>query len=654
MTYRNAVLCVFLCLAACTSAPVVEQPAAQPAPVVHAGARVENVPPFPAELKARLRPYQNVRSAQAIGWIGDSLLITTRFGETNQLHQVDRAMGARTQLTFSDETVLGAWVAPQRETPGFIIAQDVGGSELYQLYWFDRTTGETRLLSDGVSRNDSVLWAHAGDRFGYVRTSLDGTRRDIVIAAPDGTSQVVYTASTGAWSIEAFSPDDRRVLLRQYLSINTAFLFELDLTSGIATQLLPDEKTIAIGDARYGNDANTIYFSADIGAEFVRLHRLDRGTGRLEVLTGSVPWDVDAFEISPDGKHLALSVNEDGISRLSVLNLPDLSFVALPELPRGVASAPLFSLDGTRVALSIANATNPNDAYVVDLKARRAERWTQSETGGVPAQTFIAPELIRYPTFDAVDGAPREVPAFLYRPKGAGPFPVVIYIHGGPESQFRPTFSATFQYLLHELGVAVIAPNVRGSAGYGKTYLKLDDGVLREDSVADIGALLDWIATAPGLDAKRVGVIGGSYGGYMTLASVVHFGDRIAAGVESFGISRFVTFLQNTSGYRRDLRRAEYGDESDPTMRAFLEQISPYNHAAQIRTPMLILQGTNDPRVPPSESEQIVAALEGSKTPVWYVLFDAEGHGFRRRANTDFDSAVTALFLQQYLLGETR
>jgi dipeptidyl aminopeptidase/acylaminoacyl peptidase len=648
---RNAVLCAFLCLGACTSAPIAEHPAAQPAAAAHTGARVEGVPPIPAELQARLRPYQNVRSAQTIGWIGDSLLITTRFGETNQLHQVDRPLGARTQLTFSNESVLGAWAPPKREPTGFIIAQDVGGSELYQLCWFDRTSGESRLLTDGVSRNDSVLWSHAGDRFGYVRTSVDGNRRDIMIASPDGSSRVAYTAGVGAWSIEAFSPDDQRVLLRQYLSINTAFLFELDLTTGVASQLLPDKKTIAIGDARYGSDANTIYFSADIGAEFVRLHRLDRRTGHLEVLTGSVPWDVDAFEISPDGRHLALNINEDGISRLSVLNLPDLSFVALPELPRGVASGPLFSLDGTRIALSIANAINPNDAYVVDLKTRRAERWTQSETGGVPKQSFIAPELIRYPTFDKVDGAPREVPAFVYRPAGPGPFPVVIYIHGGPESQFRPTFSATFQFLLHDLGVAVIAPNVRGSDGYGKSYLKLDDGMLREDSVADIGALLDWIATDPKLDAKRVAVMGGSYGGYMTLASVVHFGNRLAAGVESFGISRFVTFLQNTSGYRRDLRRVEYGDESDPAMREFLERISPFNQAAKITTPMLIMQGTNDPRVPPSESEQIVAALESTKTPVWYVLFDAEGHGFRRRVNTDYDSAATAMFLQQYLVG---
>jgi len=652
MNYRSAVLCTLLCLAACTAAPIVEnQNTAQPAPAAHAGARVEGVPPIPAELQTRLRPYQNVRSAQAIGWVADSLLITTRFAETNQLHQVDRPLGARTQLTFSDETVLGAWVAPKREATGFIVAQDVGGSELYQLYWFDRATGRMRLLTDGVSRNDSVVWNHTGDRFGYVRTSRDGSRRDVMIAAPDGTSRVVYTASVGSWTVEDFSPDDRHVLLRQYLSINTAFLLELDLSTGVAEQLLPDEKTIAIGTARYGTDTNTIYFSADIGAEFMRLHRLERSTGRMQVLTGSVPWDVDAFEISRDGRRLALTVNEDGISRLSVLNLPDLTFVALPQLPEGVASAPLFSLDGTRLALSITNATNPNDVYVIDLKTRRAERWTQSETGGLQAESFIAPELVRYPTFDQVDGAPREVPAFVFRPPGSGPFPVVVYIHGGPESQFRPTFSATIQFLLRELGVAVIAPNVRGSDGYGKSYLKLDDGMLREDSVADIGALLDWISAVPELDAKRVAVMGGSYGGYMTLASVVRFGNRLAAGVESFGISRFVTFLQNTSGYRRDLRRVEYGDESDPAMREFLERISPLNQASKITTPMLIMQGTNDPRVPPSESEQIVAALAAAGTPVWYVLFDAEGHGFRRRTNTDYGGAATMLFLQQYLLG---
>jgi acetyl esterase/lipase len=652
MKVRRAVLCLVVCLAGCNSAPT-QQRGAEPAASVN-GMRVEGVPAIPAELTKRLHQYQNIRSAQVVGWLADSLLITTRFAETNQLHQVDQPLGARRQLTFSDEAVLGAWVGPRRNAPGFIYAQDVGGSELYQLYWFDRATAQSRLLSDGVSRHDSVVWSHGGDEFGFVRTAADGSRRDVMIGSVDGTSRSVYAGGPGSWRIEAFSADDRRLLLRRYLSITSASLFELDLTTGEARELLTDHHEFAIGNARYGKDPDTIYFTADIGAEFMRLHRLHLQSGRLRVLTGAVPWNIDEFEISPDGRYLAAIVNEDGYSRLSVMTLPDFTFVALPELPDGVAGAPQFSPDNKRLALSMANATSPNDVYVVDLEARQLERWTHSEAGGLSATNFMAPELIRYPTFDQVNGAQREVPAFFYRPEGPGPFPVVIYIHGGPEVQFRPGFSATFQFLLRELGVAVVAPNIRGSAGYGKSYLKLDDGMAREDAVADIGALLDWIATVPDLDAGRVAVMGGSYGGYMVLASVVHYGDRLAAGINSFGISHFVSFLQNTQGYRRDLRRAEYGDERDPAMRDFLESISPLNRVLEITTPMLIMQGSNDPRVPPSESEQIVTALQQTQTPVWYVLFDAEGHGFRRRVNMNYDSAATMLFLQQYLLARPR
>ena len=227
---------------------------------------------------------------------------------------------------------------------------------------------------------------------------------------------------------------------------------------------------------------------------------------------------------------------------------------------------------------------------------------------------------------------------------------MIVNIHGGPESQSRPSFSSTTQYYVNELGIAVIYPNVRGSRGYGKTYLKLDNGRRREDSVRDIGALLDWIAAAPDLDADRVAVTGGSYGGYMVLASVVHYGDRLRAGIERVGISNFVTFLENTQPYRQDLRRVEYGDERDPDMRAFLTQISPLTRVDKITTPMLISQGQNDPRVPASESEQIVAALKKGDIPVWYALARDEGHGFRKKSNRDYLSAVTAMFVQRHLL----
>jgi dipeptidyl aminopeptidase/acylaminoacyl peptidase len=233
-------------------------------------------------------------------------------------------------------------------------------------------------------------------------------------------------------------------------------------------------------------------------------------------------------------------------------------------------------------------------------------------------------------------------------PRFKPPYPVLISIHGGPEGQARPFLSAS--YVTNEMGVASVQPNVRGSSGYGKTYLKLDNAMLREDSVKDIGALLDWIAQQPDLDAKRVAVTGGSYGGYMSLATMTHYSDRLKCGIDVVGISNWVTFLKNTQGYRQDLRRVEYGDERDPKMRDFLETISPLNNAAKIKVPVLVVQGKNDPRVPVTESEQMVKKIRDGGGTVWYVMATDEGHGFQKKQNRDYEQWARIVFLQQFLL----
>jgi dipeptidyl aminopeptidase/acylaminoacyl peptidase len=332
--------------------------------------------------------------------------------------------------------------------------------------------------------------------------------------------------------------------------------------------------------------------------------------------------------------------------------LPERRTEPLPALPIGVISTFDFSPDGKRLALTINTATSPSDVYVVDIAQRTLTQWTASEVGGLDSSRFIAPTLVRYPTFDQVDGKPRTIPAFYYRPEGDGPFPVVINIHGGPEAQAFPAFNPTIQFLLREMKVAVLVPNVRGSAGYGKTYLQLDNGVLREDSVKDIGALLDWIAAQPELDEDRVGVSGGSYGGYMVLASMTHYNDRLRAGVDVVGISDFGTFLKNTESYRRDLRRAEYGDERDPAIRAFHDKIAPLNNAGRITRPLFVAQGLNDPRVPFTEAEQIVSKVRDNRGDVWYLLFKDEGHGFAKKPNVDLFGAASMMFWQKHLLEE--
>lgn len=613
---------------------------------------LRNVPPVPASLVERLRQYQNTRAVYLHGWSGDAILIGTRFSETSQIHRLREPMGAREQLTFFDEPILQAFVSPANED-GILYSRDVGGSEFYQLFWFDWATGSHRLLTDGRSRYGNVIWSRGGAAFAYYTTERNGRSRDVhVQRLADGAVTVALEEEEGAYAPLDFSPADDRLLISRYVSINESQLYEVDLASGERRALLDEDLSVAIGNALYDRDGTGVYFTSDLGAEFVRLHHLDLESGEIRVLTADVAWNVEDFFVSPDGERLAMVVNEGGFSRLAVWQLPEHRPLALPELPAGMVTGVAFSADGAQLALSLATPTAPSDLWTLSLEARTLSRWTASEVGGLDAERFVAPELIAYPTFDEVDGAPREVPAFVFRPPGEGPHPVLIHIHGGPEAQYRPYFSPTFQYLVGELGMAVIAPNVRGSNGYGKSYLKLDNGFRREDSVKDIGALLDWIETQPDLDAGRVVVRGGSYGGYMVLASLVHYSDRLAAGIESVGISNFVTFLENTQPYRRDLRRAEYGDERDPEMRAHLEAISPLNKVEDIRRPLLISQGANDPRVPASESEQIFAALQAEGIPVWYVLAEDEGHGFRKKSNRDFNAAVMSLFLERFVLAD--
>lgn len=610
---------------------------------------IDGVPEIPESLVARLQQYQNTRAAYLSGWVDDELLITTRFGDTYQLHRVANPRGARSQITFFNEPVSQAFL-PTGSSHGFVYARDVGGSEFYQLFYYDWKNARSRLLTDGRSRYSAVVWANGAERFAYSTTERNGKDWDIHVQDLEGNRSVLLETDSGAWSAADFAPDDSRVLVVQYLSINESRAYELNMDTGALRPLLDPSIRAAIGEMRYSGDGAGVYFSSDVGAEFMRLHYLDLQSGELSVLTSDTPWDVEGLDISADGRYLAFSLNEAGASRLRILRLPEHTPVALPSLPVGVLSGMQFAPDSRRLALAIDQARAPSDLFTLDIAQRRVTRWTDSEVGGLDRSSFIEPELIEYPTFDLEGAQPRSIPAFVYRPPGAGPHPVLINIHGGPEGQYRPGFSSFSQYLASELGVAVIAPNVRGSAGYGKSYLQLDNGRLREDSVKDIGALLDWIAGEPALDADRVAVTGGSYGGYMVLASLVHYGDRLAAGVESVGISNFVTFLTNTQDYRRDLRRAEYGDERDPDMRAFLESISPLNQVASITRPLLIFQGANDPRVPASESEQIAAALKAAGTPVWYVLALDEGHGFRRKINRDYQNAATVEFLERYLI----
>ncbi len=642
------------CLTAFLLLPGFAAAAPDAAPAVRPGDNLVtvNVPPVPQALAESVERYTHFRSAGFDGWhpTRREMLIGTRFADTNQVHHVRFPGGARTQLTFFPDSVAGARFQP---TTGdyFVFSKDRGGDEFFQNYRYDLANGTVTLLTDGKSRNQLGAWSHAGDRMAYGSTRRTGNDVDFYVIDPRDprTDRLLTKNDGGGWFVLDWSPDDRTLLVSEGISINQSFLWLVDAATGEKTPLTPHDKTdlIAYSGGQFARDGKGFYLTTDKDSEFHRLAYLDRETKQLKFLTSHIPWDVDEFDLSEDGKTIAFVTNEAGVSVLRLLDTATGKEKAAPKVPAGIIRGVAWHKNNRDVGFTFTNARSTPDAYSIDATTGELTRWTSSETGGLDTSKFPEAELVKWKSFDG-----REITGFLYpaAKKFTGKRPVLIDIHGGPEGQARPGFQGRNNYFTIELGVAVLFPNVRGSSGYGKSFLLLDNGFLRENTYKDINALLDWIAARPDLDPERVMVMGGSYGGHMTLAVATFYSDRIRCAVDIVGISNLVTFLENTSGYRRDLRRVEYGDERDPEMRKYLTRIAPLTNVDKIKKPLFVIQGANDPRVPRSEAEQIVKALSEKGTPVWYLLAKDEGHGFRKKRNADFQFYATVLFMQEYLL----
>jgi dipeptidyl aminopeptidase/acylaminoacyl peptidase len=640
-----------LCLVALLVAPGV---AAQNAAVIvpNENLVVENVPAIPATLAEDVRRYTEFRSAGLSSWhpTRREMLISTRFGDTNQVHLVRMPGGARKQLTFFPERAGGAAFRP-KTGDYFIFNKDIGGNEFFQLYRYDMATGDVTLLTDGKSRNTGAVWSNAGDRLAYGSTRRTGRDVDIYVIDPTNakSDRMLLQLEGGGWGVSDWSPDDRRLAVAEFISANESYIWLVDAATGAKTLLTPKggPEKIAYGDARFSRDGKGLYVTTDKDSEFQRLAYVDLSTGQHTYLTDHIKWDVESLALSPDGRMLAFVTNEDGIGRLRLLDTQTRREREAPRLADGTIGGLEWHENSRDLGFTLSSARSTADVYSLDVQTGKVERWTESEAGGLNTANFSEPKLIRWKSFDG-----RDISGFLYMPPArfSGPRPVIINIHGGPEGQSRPGFLGRTNYFLEEMGIAIIYPNVRGSSGYGKTFLQLDNGFKREDSYKDIGSLLDWIATQPQLDKNRVMVTGGSYGGHMSFAVATLYNDRIAASLPVVGISNLVSFLERTEGYRRDLRRAEYGDERDPKMREFMTRIAPLNNASKITKPLFIVQGGNDPRVPLNEAEQMVRTVRQGNTPVWYLMAKDEGHGFSKKRNQDFQFYATIMFMREYLL----
>ena len=636
-------------LLAGAAVPALAQEApAEPVAPKPAALTAEGVPPLPLSLAARARPYLESRGAGFAGWDPKTraALISTRFANTSQLHRVAMPLGARTQISFEAEPVGGSY-APQTGDV-LLVSKDQGGDEYYQLYTL--ADGRLTLLTDGKSRNNGNAWSRDGALYGFSSTRRNGADTDLYVMNPrdPGSSRMVAQVQGGGWGIVGFMPGKASAIAANYISVQDTDLYRLDLASGAMTPIGDTTKQIAYGGGEVAPDG-TLWATSDEGSDFARLGTLDPASGKFTPRT-TEKWDVDAFDLSDDGRTIAYIVNEAGSHRLKLMDVASGAVRTVDGLPAGVIGGLEIAPWG-EIGFSLSSAKSASDVWSVNPQTLALTRWTQSETGGLDPAVNVEPELVSVKSFDKLP-----VSGLLYLPDPAkfpGKRPLIVNVHGGPEGQSMAGFRGSTNYYLNELGIGVFYPNVRGSTGYGKRFVSLDNGPFkREDSVKDMSALIDAVSANPRVDAAKIGLTGGSYGGYMCYAAAVQLKDQLRATQCTVAISNFVSFLENTNAYRRDLRRVEYGDERDARQRAQLTKISPLTRVNEIAKPMFVITGANDPRVPKSEADQMVAAIRANGGEAWHLVAANEGHGYAKKENTDYAFLAQLAFWRKYLLGE--
>jgi dipeptidyl aminopeptidase/acylaminoacyl peptidase len=651
---RHLIWAVFLALLPC-SAGAQEQVIPVPPTV-----KVDGMPPIPQSIADDLARYAAFRDAQLVAWhpTKRQILINTTFGQFPQLHLVDGPGRARTQLTFlpspgvpraSAATPVPSASFDPADGNTIVLRRDVtGGTEGYNLYRYDMSTGQITPLNDSRSASGPPVWSRQGKWIAYRSSQRNGRDRDIFVMQPADPATARRVGDTsGNWDVEDWSPDATSLLALELASNSVSTIWKIDVASGERKALTSrDGDPVGWGNARFSPDGRHVYAISDKGGR----NRIWRGVVSTGAWTPITP-EADAvysFELSPDGLMIAMILDRGETTDLQVLDLGTLKPRPLPPVGPGVMSQLMWRPGSREVGFTLASIKSQGDVYSVDTSLGTLTRWTFSEVSFNP-DVLPAPEVIRWKSEDGLG-----VSGILYRPakKFTGPHPVMIALHGGPDARDRIRFQGRSNYFLNELGMAIIYPNLRGSTGFGRKFEEADNGTARAGAIKDVGALLDWIATQPDLDKSRVLIQGPSYGGYLALESAIVYGDRIRCVMAGAGMTNLVTFLEQTGPDRQANRRVEYGDERDPDMRAFLLSISPITRASELKRPTMILHPGNDTRVPVSQAQELVKALKANNAPVWYLEFTGVGHDNfpGSAANNDLMLYCWTLFIKTYLL----
>lgn len=582
--------------------------------------------------------YLQIRAAGANGFSADgsTVLVSSNLPGISQLFTVASDGGEPVQITNLDEPVSGSYMPVGDD---ILLAYSEGGNERTQIHLL--RDGEIRPLvvdpafihnPGGITRDASLL--------AFTSNRRNGTDFDVYVMDMASGEQRCLFAPGGWCSAGGFSPDGKWLAVSKLTERNgDNELHLVSVADGSSFEVAQHDEEASISSAAWLADSSGFCFTTDIGSEFEQVARFDMKTRQWEAVLQR-DWD-SSISIDWNSKYLAVRLNADGFTQIELFDPASMKSLGEFPLPEKGITGPLrFSQDSTKACYTFVSASEPGDAWVYDFETRETTRLTNSPCD-VPRETFVHPELHRYESFDG-----ESIPAFVFRPKAGEPAGVVVTIHGGPESQYVPSFNPITQYLVAQ-GFAVVAPNVRGSTGYGKRFHHLDDVRKRLDSVKDLASLHSWLKAMPEVDANRVALMGGSYGGYMVLAGLAFQPELWAAGVDVVGISSLVTFLENTSAYRRRFREREYGSlERD---REFLLEASPITKVDEIRAPLLIIHGANDPRVPLSEAEQIHKILSEKGVECELLVYHDEGHGLAKLKNRMDAYPKVADFLHRVL-----